>query len=256
MTARVLEGKVAIVTGAAQGMGAATALLFAEAGAKVVVADMNEDLGLTLVAKIEQAGGEALFQRANVAVAAEVDALVQATVARFGRLDVAVNNAAVSPDTKPLAEMDEDEFDRVIAVDLKGVALCLKYQLSQMIRQGGGGAIVNIGSVSSFRPQPNNGVYVAAKHGVVGLTKVAAIENGVHGIRVNTVAPGAIDTPMLRAALDRMGCSEADFAPQLSLLGRFGQPREVAQASLWLASEQSSYVTGTTIHVDAGYTNR
>ena len=288
MTARVLEGKVAIVTGAAHGIGrayaerianegaytvaidldgpvleqvfegirAATALLFAEAGAKVVVADMNEDLGLTLVAMIEQAGGQALFQRVNVSVAAEVDAMVQAAVAHFGRLDVAVNNAAVSPDTKPLAEMDEAEFDRVIAVDLKGVALCLKYQLSQMIRQGGGGSIVNIGSVSSFRPQPSNGVYVAAKHGVVGLTKVAAIENGVHGIRVNTLAPGAIDTPMLRNALDRMGCSEADFAPQLSLLGRFGQPREVAQASLWLASEQSSYVTGSTIHVDAGYTSR
>ncbi|WP_455231121.1 SDR family NAD(P)-dependent oxidoreductase [Geopseudomonas aromaticivorans] len=256
MTARVLEGKAAIVTGAAQGMGAATAQLFAEAGAKVVVADMNEDLGLTLVAMIEQAGGQALFQRVNVSVAAEVDAMVQATVAHFGRLDVAVNNAAVSPDTKLLSEMDEDEFDRVIAVDLKGVALCLKYQLSQMIRQGGGGSIVNIGSVSSFRPQPNNGVYVAAKHGVVGLTKVAAIENGVHGIRVNTVAPGAIDTPMLRDALERMGCSEAEFAPALSLLGRFGQPREVAQASLWLASEQSSYVTGSTIHVDAGYTSR
>ncbi|SEJ76708.1 glucose 1-dehydrogenase [Pseudomonas linyingensis] len=256
MTARVLEGKVAIVTGAAMGMGAATAQLFAEAGAKVVVADMNEDMGLTLVAEIERAGGQALFQRCNVAVAADVEALVQATVAHFGRLDVAVNNAAVSPDTKPLAEMDEDEFDKVIAVDLKGVALCLKYQLSQMIRQGGGGAIVNIGSVSSFRPQPNNGVYVAAKHGVVGLSKVAALENGVHGIRVNTVAPGAIDTLMLRGALERMGASEADYAPQLSLLGRFGQPREVAQASLWLASEQSSYVTGTTIHVDAGYTNR
>ncbi|MCY1429422.1 2,5-dichloro-2,5-cyclohexadiene-1,4-diol dehydrogenase [compost metagenome] len=256
MTARVLEGKVAIVTGAAMGMGAATAQLFAEAGAKVVVADMNEDMGLTLVAEIERAGGQGLFQRCNVAVAADVEALVQATVAHFGRLDVAVNNAAVSPDTKPLAEMDEDEFDKVIAVDLKGVALCLKYQLSQMIRQGGGGAIVNIGSVSSFRPQPNNGVYVAAKHGVVGLSKVAALENGVHGIRVNTVAPGAIDTPMLRGALERMGASEADYAPQLSLLGRFGQPREVAQANLWLASEQSSYVTGTTIHVDAGYTNR
>lgn len=256
MTARVLEGKVAIVTGAARGMGAATAQLFAEAGARVVVADMNEDLGRTLVAEIEQAGGEALFQRTNVSVAAEVAALVQAAVARFGRLDVAVNNAAVSPDTRPLAEMDEDEFDKVIAVDLKGVALCLKYQLAQMIRQGEGGAIVNIGSTSSFRPQPNNGVYVAAKHGVVGLTKVAAIENGVHGIRVNTVAPGAIDTPMLRGALERMGCSEADYAPVLSLLGRFGQPREVAQASLWLASDQSSYVTGSTIHVDAGYTSR
>lgn len=256
MTARALEGKVALVTGAAMGMGAATAQLFAEAGARVVVADMNEDLGRTLVREIERSGGEALFQRVNVSLAAEVDALVQAIVTRFGRLDVAVNNAAVTPDTRPLAEMDEAEFDRVIAVDLKGVALCLRYELAQMIRQGGGGSIVNIGSTSSFRPQPNNGAYVAAKHGVIGLTKVAAIENGIYGIRVNVVAPGAIDTPMLRGALAQMGASEAEFAPALSLFGRFGQPREVAQASLWLASEQSSYVTGSTIHVDAGYTSR
>ncbi|MCO6056883.1 SDR family oxidoreductase [Pseudomonas sp. MOB-449] len=256
MTARILEGKVALVTGAAMGMGAATAQLFAEAGARVVVADMNEDLGRALVSEIERSGGEALFQRVNVSLAAEVDALVQAIVARFGRLDVAVNNAAVTPDTRPLAEMDEAEFDRVIAVDLKGVALCLRYELAQMIRQGGGGSIVNIGSTSSFRPQPNNGAYVAAKHGVIGLTKVAALENGMYGIRVNTVAPGAIDTPMLRGALAQMGTSEADFAPALSLFGRFGQPREVAQASLWLASDQSSYVTGSTIHVDAGYTAR
>lgn len=152
--------------------------------------------------------------------------------------------------------MDESQFDRVIAVDLKGVALCLKYQLSQMIRQGQGGSIVNIGSVSSFRPQPNNAAYVAAKHGVIGLTKVAALENGAHQIRVNAVAPGAIDTPMLRNALAAMGASEADFAPALSLLGRFGDAREVAQASLWLASDLAAYVTGTTINVDAGYANR
>jgi NAD(P)-dependent dehydrogenase (short-subunit alcohol dehydrogenase family) len=256
MTAQILNGKVALVTGASMGMGAATAQLFAEAGAKVVVADLNEELGKELVAKIERAGGEALFQSTDVARAVEVEALVQATVERFGRLDVAVNNAAVTPDSRPLSEMDEDEFDRVIAVDLKGVALCLKYQLAQLIRQGGGGSIINIGSTSSFRPQPNNGAYVAAKHGVIGLTKVAALENGVHGIRVNAVAPGAIDTPMLRGALQRMGSSEEEFAPALSLLGRFGQPREVAQASLWLASDQSSYVTGSTLHVDAGYTAR
>lgn len=256
MNTKILQDKVAIITGAGMGMGAATARLFAEAGARVVVADVNEGAGQHVVKEIAGAGGEAFFQRANVAVAADVDALVAAAVSRYGRLDVAINNAAVTPDTKPLAEMDEADFDRVIAVDLKGVALCLKYELAQMIRQGQGGSIVNIGSVSSFRPQPTNGAYVAAKHGVIGLTKVAALENGGHNIRVNAVAPGAIDTPMLRGALDTMQVSEAEFAPTLSLLNRFGAPTEVAQASLWLASDLSSYVTGSTIHVDAGYANR
>lgn len=256
MIGPILQDKVAIVTGGAQGMGAATALLFAEAGARVVVADMNESEGRAIVAAIEKAGGEALFHAVNVAVGSQVDGLVRATVERFGRLDVAVNNAAVTPDDKLLSEMDESQFDRVIAVDLKGVALCLKYELAQMIRQGGGGSIINIGSVSSFRPQPTNAAYVAAKHGVIGLTKVAALENGTHRIRVNAVAPGAIDTPMLRNALAGLGMTEADFAPVLSLLGRFGESREVAQASLWLASDLASYVTGTTINVDAGYANR
>ncbi|WP_332671968.1 SDR family NAD(P)-dependent oxidoreductase [Aromatoleum sp.] len=256
MNSKILQDKVAIVTGAAIGMGAATARLFAEAGARVVVADVNERAGRHVVEEIVGAGGEAFFQRADVSVAFDVDALVAAAVSRFGRLDVAINNAAVSPDTKPLAEMDEADFDRVIAVDLKGVALCLKYELAQMIRQGQGGSIVNIGSVSSFRPQPTNGAYVAAKHAVIGLTKVAALENGGHDIRVNAVAPGAIDTPMLRGALDAMKVSEAEYAPTLSVLNRFGAPTEVAQASLWLASDLSSYVTGSTIHVDAGYANR
>lgn len=256
MIGPILQDKVAIVTGGAQGMGAATAILFAEAGARVVVADMNEAEGRAVVASIEKAGGVAMFHKVNVAIAAEVEGLVRATVECFGRLDAAVNNAAVTPDTHVLSEMDESQFDRVIAVDLKGVALCLKYQLAQMIRQGQGGSIVNIGSVSSFRPQPTNGAYVAAKHGVIGLTKVAALENGEHNIRVNAVAPGAIDTPMLRNALAAMKVTEADFAPALSLLGRFGEAREVAQASLWLASDLASYVTGTTINVDAGYANR
>ncbi|MDT3671008.1 MAG: SDR family NAD(P)-dependent oxidoreductase [Aromatoleum sp.] len=256
MNTKILQDKVAIVTGAGMGMGAATARLFAEAGARVVVADVNESAGRQIVEEIVAAGGEAFFQRANVSVAADVEALVAAAVSRYGRLDVAVNNAAVTPDAKPLAEMDEADFDRVIAVDLKGVALCLKYELAQMIRQGQGGSIINIGSVSSFRPQPTNGAYVAAKHGVIGLTKVAALENGGHNIRVNAVAPGAIDTPMLRGALDAMKVSEAEYAPTRSLLNRFGAPTEVAQASLWLASDLSSYVTGSTIHVDAGYANR
>lgn len=259
MKNRLLDRKVAIITGAAQGMGAATAKLFADEGAQVVVADMNEHDGRAVVAQIQAAGGTAVFQKTNVSVAAEVKAMVAAAVEHFGRLDVAVNNAAVSPDTKPLAEMDEAEFDKVIAVDLKGVALCLKYELSQFIRQGGGGAIINIGSVSSFRPQPRTAVYVAAKHGVIGLTKVAALENGIHSIRVNAVAPGVIETPMLRNWLSSAFTTreeEAAYCSALSLLNRFGEASEVAQATLWLASDLSSFVTGTTINVDAGYTNR
>ena len=256
MTYPVLEGKVAIVTGAAMGMGQATAVLFAEAGAKVVVADSNEEKGAETVAAIEAAGGDAFFVKVDISKSDQVKALVDATVAKYGRLDVAVNNAAITPDNALASEFDEDYWDRLMSIDLKGTALCLKYELQQLIKQGDGGSIINISSVSGFRPQPGNIAYVSAKHAVVGMTKVAALENGAANIRVNSVAPGAIDTPMIRGALEAIGSTEAEFAPQLSLLGRFGQPREVAQASLWLASEQSSYVTGTTIHVDAGYTAR
>ncbi|MBI2706621.1 MAG: SDR family oxidoreductase [Actinobacteria bacterium] len=256
MTFPVLQDKVAIITGAAMGMGAATAQLFAEAGAKIVVADMNEDKGQEVVAGIEAAGGAAFFQRVDISNSDQAKAMVDAAVTQYGRLDVAVNNAALTPDDKPLAEFDEDYWDRLMSIDLKGTALCMKWELQQMIRQGGGGSIINISSVSGFRPQPANPAYVAAKHGVNGLTKVAALENGALNIRVNAVAPGAIDTPMLRGALEQFNLTEEDYAPQLSLLNRFGQPREVAEASLWLASDQSSYVTGAVIHVDAGYTSR
>ncbi|MEU6845326.1 SDR family NAD(P)-dependent oxidoreductase [Streptomyces sp. NPDC046716] len=256
MTFPILEGKSAIVTGAAMGMGEATAKLFAEAGAKVLVADMNEERGKAVADEITAGGGTAVFHQVNIADSAQVKAMVQAAVDAFGRLDVAVNNAALTPDDNLTSELDEDYWDRLMSVDLKGTALCLKWQLQQFVRQGDGGSIVNISSVSGFRPQPKNPAYVAAKHGVNGLTKTAALENGEHGIRVNAVAPGAIDTPMLRGALEQTGQSEEEFAPALSLLGRFGQPREVAQASLWLASDQSSYVTGSVIHVDAGYTSR
>jgi NAD(P)-dependent dehydrogenase (short-subunit alcohol dehydrogenase family) len=256
MTAGVLDGKVAIVTGAAMGMGEATARLFGTAGAHVLVSDVNAEQGQATAEAIERDGGSASFFRTDVSKAADAEAMVATAVERYGRLDCAVNNAAVTPDTRPIAELDEDEFDRVLAVDLKGVALCLKYELRQMLEQGGGGAIVNIGSVSSYRPQPNNAAYVAAKHGVIGLSKVASLENAPLGIRVNTVCPGAIDTPMIRGALETAGLTEADFAPVLSLFGRFGRPDEVAQASLWLCSDQSSYVTGAELSVDAGYVSR
>lgn len=256
MTFPVLEGKVAIVTGAAMGMGKATAKLFAEARAKVIVADFNEEKGLETVKEILEAGGTAHFIKVDVSDSEQVQKMVKETIEKYHRLDVAVNNAALTPDDKLVSEFDEEYWDRLMAVDLKGVALCMKYELQQLIKQGEGGSIINISSVSGFRPQPQNIAYVAAKHGVVGMTKVAALENGHHNIRVNSVAPGAIDTPMLRGALEQFGLKEEDYAPQLSLLNRFGKPEEVAQASLWLASDLSSYVTGTTIHVDAGYTSR
>jgi glucose 1-dehydrogenase len=256
MTFPVLQDKVAIITGAAMGMGKATAELFAAAGAKVVVADFNAEKGQETVDTIEAAGGTAFFVQVDISKGEQVKALVAATVEKYGRLDVAVNNAALTPDDKPAAEFDEDYWDRLMSVDLKGTALCVKYELQQLIAQGGNGSIVNISSVSGYRPQPNNIAYVAAKHGVNGITKVAALENGHLNIRVNQVAPGAIDTPMLRGALEQFGLTEEGYAPQLSLLNRFGQADEVAQASLWLASDASSYVTGTTIHADAGYTAR
>lgn len=182
--------------------------------------------------------------------------MVAATVEKYGRLDAAVNNAAITPDDKPVAEFDEDYWDRLMAVNLKGTGLSMKYEIQQFLKQGGGESIVNISSVSGFRPQPGNIAYVAAKDGVVGMTKVAALEYGDENIRVNSVAPGAVDTPMLRGVLEQFGLDEKTYAPQLSLLNRFGQPEEIAQASLWFVSDQSSYLTGTTIHADAGYTSR
>lgn len=256
MTFPVLEGKVAIVTGAAMGMGEATAKLFAEAKAKVVIADFNEEKGRAVTDAINSSGGEAAFVKVDISKSEEVQKMVRFAVDTFGKLDVAVNNAALTPDDKPAAEFDEAYWNRLMSVDLTGTALCMKYELQQMQNQGNGGSIINISSVSGFRPQPNNIAYVAAKHGVVGMTKVAALENGPLNIRVNSVAPGAIDTPMLRGALEQFGLKEEEYAPQLSLLNRFGQPQEIAQASLWLASDASSFVTGTTIHVDAGYTSR
>ncbi len=256
MTFPVLQDKVAIVTGAAMGMGEATARLFAAAAARVVLADFNEEKGRAVAEDIIAAGGEAHFVQVDISQSTQVEQMIAAAVERFGRIDVAVNNAALTPDNSPVAEFDEAYWDRLMSVDLKGTALCLKYEIRQLLAQGTGGSIVNISSVSGFRPQPHNIAYVAAKHGVVGMTKVAALEYGPQNIRVNSVAPGAIDTPMLRGALAETGISAEEFAPQLSLLNRFGQADEIAQASLWLASDASSYVTGTTIHADAGYTSR
>lgn len=249
-----LNGKVVIITGAAMGMGAATAELMAKAGGKIVIADFNEEEGRKQTQKIIDEGGEAAFVKADVSKEKDVEAMVKFAVDTYGRLDGAINNAARTPDDKPLADMDEQEFDALIAVDLKGVALCLKYEIRQMLKQGTGGSIVNTSSVSGIRPQPGTPVYVAAKHGVIGLTKQAAMDYSPQGIRINSVAPGAIDTPMLRGALEQFGFDPDEYAKKLSMLGRFASADEVAEANLWLISDLSSYVTGAVYSVDGGYT--
>lgn len=249
-----LKGKVVIVTGAAMGMGAATAELIAKSNGKVVIADFNEEAGKKETQNIIDSGCKAAFVKVDVSKENEVEAMVKFTVDTFGRLDAAINNAARTPDDKPLADMDANVFDALIAVDLKGVALCLKYEIRQMMKQGTGGAIVNTSSVSGIRPQPANPAYVAAKHGVIGLTRNAAMDYSPHGIRVNSVAPGAIDTPMLRGALKQFGFDPVEYAKKLSMLGRFARAEEVAEANLWLISDLSSYITGAVYAVDGGYT--
>ncbi|BEV00970.1 glucose 1-dehydrogenase [Novosphingobium olei] len=251
-----LTGKVAIVTGAGVGMGRATACLLAARGARVIVSDINAETAAATTEAIRAAGGEAHAFCCDVADEAQVARLVAEAVAVFGKLDCAVNNAAITPDNLPIHEADMAAFDRVMNVDLRSVMLCMKYEIAQILRQGTQGSIVNIGSVSSVRPQPFNPAYVAAKHGVIGLTKVGSLDYAGKGIRVNAVLPGAIDTPMLRGALETTGNTEEDFAPALSLFGRFGKPEEVAEASAWLCSDASSYVTGHSLAVEGGYLTR
>ncbi|KPM36281.1 hypothetical protein AK830_g10290 [Neonectria ditissima] len=249
----VLKDKVALVTGGAQGMGKATAAAFLKAGAKVVICDVQPEKGDEVVKELSPLG-EIRFFKADISSSAEVAALIKFTVEQFGRLDCAVNNAALTPDSTPLTAFDETYWDKLLSINLTGTALCLKHEMTQFIAQGGGGAIVNIASINAFKPQPNMPAYTAAKHALVGLTKHASMEGGSHQIRVNAVAPGAIHTVMAENALKIMGTTHDEFAPTVSYLNRFGLPHEVAQGSLWLCSPASSYVTGITLPIDGGFT--
>jgi glucose 1-dehydrogenase len=248
-------GKVALVTGAAGGMGRATAQAFAAVGAKVVAADIAADEGEQTAKLIRGNGGEAVFVRTDVSDAADVEAAVATAVNEYGGLDCAANMAAIETETTFLADCEEATFDRLVAVNLRSIFLCLKYEIRAMLQRGGG-SIVNIASTNSFRPLPKQAVYTATKHGVIGLTKTAAIEYAGKGIRVNAVAPGAIDTPMLRGAIAARGSDEAEVISRLSLVGRFGDPTEIANAVLWLCSDGSTYTVGHTLAVDGGYLAR
>jgi glucose 1-dehydrogenase len=249
-------GKVAIVTGGAGGMGRATALAFAAAGAKVAVSDITADAGEETAAMVRDAGGDAVFVQTDVADSGSVVHLVDETVSRFGALHCAVNAAAIELERVRLHELDDEVFDRIIAVNLRSVYLCMKYEVRAMLAGAAGGAIVNIASTNSFRPQPHQSAYTASKHGVLGMTKNAAVDYAGDGIRINAVCPGAIDTPMLRAAMERRGRDPQDTANRLSLFGRFGTPEEIAQACLWLCSDDSSFTTGHALAVDGGYLAR
>ena len=251
-----LESAVALVTGGGSGLGRATALAFARAGARVVVADVDTAGGAETVRRVVAAGGEALFVRTDVAQAAEVEALVRKTVAAYGRLDCAFNNAGVSTPQAGggglIHEHPEETWDRVISINLKGVWLCLKYEISQMRRQGGG-AIVNAASIYGLVGSGRGGsAYTASKHGVVGLTKAAALENAQQGIRVNAVCPGFIETPMV----EQIFAQRPEQEPQVIAahpLGRLGVPNEVAETVVWLCSPAASFVTGHALPVDGGY---
>jgi glucose 1-dehydrogenase len=250
------EGKVAIVTGGGGGMGQATAIAFAEAGAQVIVAEVSEVAGRHTVESITAAGRTAAFVKTDVSSATSVEAMVATAFDLYGSLDCAVNMAAIEFETGPLAELAEDDFERMIDVNLKSVFLCMKYEIRAMQSTGKGGAIVNIGSTNSFRPQPNQPAYTASKFGVLGLTKQAAIDYARAGIRINMIAPGSIDTPMLRNAIERRHGDEADVMRRLSLIGRFGYPSEIAKAALWLCCDESSFTIGHALAVDGGYLAR
>ena len=247
--------KSVIVTGGSGGMGMATAHAFAEAGARVIVGDIS-DAGATVADNICKAGGTAVFQRVDVADAASTEAMVKRAVDEFGMLDYAVNMAAIEGETERLAELDVFTFDRIIAINLRSIFLSMKYEIRAMLSSGRGGAIVNIASTNSFRPQPHQSAYTASKHGVIGLTRSAAIDYAGDGIRINAICPGAIDTPMLRNAMEQRGRDEAEIIGRLSLVGRFGRADEIAKAAMWLCSDDSSFTVGHALAVDGGYLAR
>jgi NAD(P)-dependent dehydrogenase (short-subunit alcohol dehydrogenase family) len=245
------DGKVALVTGAASGIGRATALCFARAGANVAVSDIDL-AGCEETAQMVQALGRATVSvRVDVSIPESVQALVGEVVARMGRLDCAFNGAGVEGILAPLADLEEDAWDRVIDTNLKGVWLCMKYQIRQMLTQGGG-AIVNASSVAGLVGAAALPAYVASKHGVVGLTKSAALAYAQQGVRVNAVCPAFIDTPMVGRIFAGQPERQAAMIGRHPI-GRLGRAEEVAQAAVWLCSGEASFVTGSAMTVDGGY---
>ncbi|MEM9038398.1 MAG: glucose 1-dehydrogenase [Actinomycetota bacterium] len=248
------RGRVALVTGATGGMGRAITAALAGAGARVLASDLGDEAGRDLLADVGAATTDVAFHAADIGDPDQVETLVAAAVERFGRLDHAVNAAAIEFETVPLAECADDDFDRMMNVNTTGLFGCMKHEIRAMLdgEPGSARSIVNIASTNSFRPQHDQPAYTASKHAVLGLTRSAAIDYAARGIRVNAICPGAIDTPMLRSAMERRGREPESTARRLSPLGRFGRPDEIAAATMWLCSDASSFVTGHALAVDGG----
>lgn len=248
---KIFENKVVIVTGGSFGIGRATAIAFAQRGAKVVMADWVEDENQESMVAIKQAGAESIFVKCDVSKAAEVQRLVEECISTYGRLDYAFNNAGIEGIQGITHECTEENWDKTINVNLKGIWLCMKSEITQMLKNGGG-AIVNCASVAGLNGFVGLPAYVSTKHGVVGLTKTAALEYARQGIRVNAVCPGVIHTAMV----DRLTGMEKEVEKQfigLEPLGRMGNPEEVAEAVVWLCSDAASFVTGISLPVDGGF---
>ena len=247
------EGKVAIVTGASSGIGRASAKLYAREGAKVVVSDVDEMGGMETVHKIQEAGGEATFIKTDVSNPTDCEALVSKTVQKYGRLDYACNNAGIGGEQNPIADYTENGWQQVIGINLSAVFYCMKYEIPEMLRTGGG-AIVNMASILGQVGFASSAAYVTAKHGVVGLTKTAALEYAAQGIRVNSIGPGFIQTPMIKVIEENPEILNALVA--LHPIGRLGTSEEVAELVIWLSSDRASFVTGAYYPVDGGYLAR
>ncbi len=250
-----MKDKVALITGASSGIGRATAELFAEKGARVAVAARRQAELDSLVADIEARGGKAIAIKTDVSVSADVERMVSHTIDTFGRLDYAVNNAGIEGRWAGITDLDEDEWDRVLGINLKGTFLCMKYQARAMLATGARGSIVNVGSVNSFLGFPTGSAYCTSKHGLIGLTTSVSAELASQGIRVNLVCPGIIDTPMHHRAREALGDEVYDQGVLPSVhLKRAGQPEEIARAIVFLCSDEASYITGTTLTPDGGLT--
>ncbi len=251
------DNQIVLVTGGSAGIGRATVWAFASQGAKVVFAARGVDAGLALQAEVQQAGGEARYIQADMAIPGDIATLISKTIHHYGRIDHAVNNAAANVPLTPTAELSEPEADYSLDVNLKGMWLCMKYQLQQMVKQGSG-TIVNVASVNGLSGTPIGALYTASKHGVVGLTRSTALEYIRQGIRINAVCPGLVHTPRLERRWTGMTPEERSQAiQQLSdaiPIGRFAEPEEIAAAILWLSSQQSAYLVGQALVIDGGLT--
>jgi NAD(P)-dependent dehydrogenase (short-subunit alcohol dehydrogenase family) len=245
-----LEGKVALVTGGTSGIGRETAVLFAKAGVKVVIAGRREAQGEETVNLIRAANGDGLFVRTDVSKASEIETLIRNAVEKFGRLDIAFNIAGIEGVWTPIVRQSEEDWDRTIQINLKGVWLCLKYEIKQMLKQGGG-AIVNMASTMGLIGAAGAAAYSASKHGVIGLTKAAALETAKSGVRINVVCPAAIETSMSERLFGAPNVHK--YVLSCHPIGRFGKPAEVAEAVVWMCSDQASFMTGQSLVLDGGF---